>query len=72
MVYQGHSSGEAVRFSFIVRKRTLNPGYYDYKIVLAYLFRGKKVILDYINEMETNGEDLVIIYSDNLSLVTRH
>ena len=47
----------------------LNLGYYNYKIVPAYLFRGKKVIYNYINEIEANREGLIIIYSNNLSLV---
>ena len=47
----------------------LNPGYYNYKIVPAYLFRGKKAVHDYINEIEINRENLVIIHSNNLSLV---
>ena len=50
----------------------LNLGYYNYKIVLAYLFRGKKVIYNYIKEMEANKKNLVIIYSNNLSLVIQH
>ena len=50
----------------------LNLGYYNYKIVLAYLFRGKKDIYNYIKEMEANKKNLVIIYSNNLSLVIQH
>jgi hypothetical protein len=46
-----------------------NLGYYNYKIVPAYPFRGRKVVYNYIKEMENNREDLVIIYSNNSSLV---